>query len=341
MSDRQILVTGGCGFIGSNFIRHLLTHRPGWRIVNLDALTYAGNLGNLRDVADSPNYTMIKGNICDEAAVQEALAVAAGPVDSIVNFAAESHVDRSVLGPKAFVQTNFVGTFTLLEAARKLERVRFLQVSTDEVYGSLGDDGAFTESTSLDPSSPYSASKTAADHLVLSYCRTFGLDAVVTRCSNNYGPYQFPEKLIPLMIINALKGKPLPVYGTGKNVRDWIHVDDHCRGILMTLEDGEQGEAYNFGGEAERNNLEIVEQIADEVAGNRDLITFVRDRPGHDWRYAMDISKARKRLGFAPTISFERGLKDTVKWYVENQSWWQPILSGEYQQYYRQWYGNR
>ena len=336
----KTLVTGGCGFIGSNFVRLVLQERPEWSLVNIDALTYAGNLANLADVADKANYKFIRGDIADAAFVGE-LARQAGPFDAIINFAAESHVDRSVLGPDAFVRTNINGTFQLLELARKLDSVRYVQISTDEVYGALGETGKFKETTPINPSSPYSATKASADHLVQAYHHTYGLDTVITRCSNNYGPYQFPEKLIPLMVLNAREGKDLPVYGNGKNVRDWIYVEDHCRGILAALEKGESGEVYNFGGEAERANIDIVQHIADKVAGTRDIIQFVKDRPGHDWRYAMDISKVQKELAWAPQIDFEAGLERTITWYLDSEGWWRSILSGDYQKFYDAWYGDR
>ena len=327
MPDKLVIVTGGCGFIGSNFVRYLFENRPGWRVVNVDSLTYAGNLASLADVADSPNYEFVRADIGDAEGMREFFEGLPAAPDYVFNFAAESHVDRSIVAPDAFVRTNFTGTFNLLEQMRLAGKGRFVQISTDEVYGTLGETGRFTEKTPLDPSSPYSASKASADLLVSSYCRTYGLDAVVTRCSNNYGPYQFPEKLIPLMIINAREGRELPVYGTGKNTRDWIHVSDHCRGVLLAAEAGRAGQVYNFGGEAERRNLDIVELIADTVAGDRDGIRFVDDRPGHDWRYAMDITKVRDELGFEPSVRFEEGLEQTMEWYLANESWWRPILA--------------
>jgi dTDP-glucose 4,6-dehydratase len=341
MKNRTILVTGGCGFIGSNFIRHVAALRPDWRIMNIDALTYAGNLGNLKGIETHCDYRFIKGDISDLEFVRTLFKGLTSPPDYVVNFAAESHVDRSILGPRAFVETNIIGVFNLLEALREGRMGRFLQVSTDEVYGSLGDDGRFSETTPLNPSSPYSASKASADMMVRAYNRTYGLDTVTTRCSNNYGPYQFPEKLIPLMIINARQGKPLPVYGHGENVRDWIHVEDHCRGILAALKHGVSGEIYNFGGNMELPNLSIVERIADRVAGSRDSIRFVTDRPGHDWRYAMNAAKARQELAWSPGISFEEGLNGTIQWYLLNEDWWKPILSGEYMKYYETWYAKR
>ena len=336
-----VLVTGGCGFIGSNFIRHLIDARPSWRIINVDALTYAGNLANLVDISGSPRYQFIKGDIGNRIFVNSLTEQLDSQIDAIINFAAESHVDRSVLGPAAFIQTNIVGTFHLLELARRFPKIRFIQISTDEVYGSLGDTGSFSESSPLMPSSPYSASKASADLVVRSYHHTFGVDTVITRCSNNYGPFQFPEKLIPLMILNARAEKELPVYGTGLNVRDWIHVEDHCRAIAVALEHGKGGDVYNFGGNAERTNRDIVEHIADRVAGTRSLIRFVKDRPGHDWRYAMDISKAKSELGWEPKIAFEDGLYGTIEWYLNNEAWWRPILSGKYQRFYNHWYGGR
>lgn len=320
----KVLVTGGCGFIGSNLIRMILRDRPAWEVINLDALTYAGNLANLADVAEAPHYRFVKGDICDRPLVH-ALLQDQRP-DVIINVAAETHVDRSIQGPESFIHTNVHGTFSLLQELRGTRHVRFVQISTDEVYGSLGSTGRFTETSCLNPSSPYSASKAAADMLVMAYHRTYGLDALITRCSNNYGPYQFPEKLIPLMVINAIHQRPLPVYGTGLNVRDWIHVEDHCRGVLAAVERGKAGETYNLGGETERTNLEIVERIADQVGQRRDLITFVADRPGHDLRYAMDIRKAQAELGWSPATSFERGLDECIDWYKRSQHWWQPLL---------------
>ncbi len=337
----RILITGGCGFIGSNFIRMALRERASWNILNVDLLTYAGNLANLINIGDDPRYQFVKGDISDLEFVGTLVARPESRIDVIVNFAAETHVDRSVLGPDAFVRTNINGTFNLLELARRLRGVRFLQISTDEVYGTLGDTGSFSEETPLAPNSPYSASKAAADLLVRSYHQTFGLDGLITRCSNNYGPYQFPEKLIPLMILNAHQGRDMPVYGTGRNIRDWIHVSDHCRGIIAALEFGKAGQVYNFGGDSEKANIEIVGHIAERVAGRRDLIRFVEDRPGHDWRYAMDSAKAKRELNWAPQIGFAEGLEQTIAWYLDNQQWWEPILSGEYQRFYELWYGRR
>ncbi len=336
-----VLVTGGCGFIGANFVHLLLAERPDWNVVNVDVLTYAGNLANLAEVADNPRYRFARLDIDDRPAMAALLADLAEAPQYIVNFAAESHVDRSIDGPDVFVKTNIHGTFTLLELARGMDGCRFVQVSTDEVYGSLGDEGVFTEETPIQPNSPYSASKASADMLVRSYHHTFGMDVVTTRCSNNYGRFQFPEKLIPLMIINADAGKALPVYGTGLNVRDWIHVEDHCRGILAATERGKSGEVYNFGGLAERPNLDIVHFIADNVRGDRDLIQFVQDRPGHDWRYAMGIDKAQAELDWGPRWTFETGLADTVRWYLDNRPWWEAVQSEAYRDFYDRWYGER
>jgi len=347
----HLLVTGGAGFIGSNFVRFVLRTQPGVHVTNLDLLTYAGNLENLADVERDPRYRFVKGDVCDRALLERLLAgYGAEPVDAVVHFAAESHVDRSILGPMAFVKTNVLGTAALLEAARqawKEKPGRYLQVSTDEVYGALDEEGAFTESTPLDPSSPYSASKAAADHLVLAYHRTFGLDAVLTRCCNNYGPYQFPEKLIPFMIVRALDGKGCPVYGKGQNVRDWIHVQDHNRGVLLVLEKGLPGEVYNLGARCERRNLDIVRALLTELSALKgwdvsrleERIAFVKDRPGHDWRYAIDPGKVERELGFAPQVPFEEGLRDTVAWYLQNEGWWRRILSGEYLEFVKKLYG--
>lgn len=328
----RVLITGGMGFIGSNFVRLLLAERPEWEVWNLDALTYAGNPENLADLAPAAQaegrYRFVRGDIADETAVASVLGQSFG---AVVNFAAESHVDRSIQSSAPFVRTNVVGTQVLLDAARRAGVPRFVQVSTDEVYGDLSaEDPAFTERTPLTPSSPYSATKAAADHLVLAYHRTHGLDAVITRCSNNYGPYQFPEKLIPLMIVNALAGKPLPVYGTGENVRDWIHVEDHCRGVLAALERGRAGEVYNFGGASERKNLEVVREIVKRVGASEELIHFVTDRPGHDRRYAIDFTLAERELGWRPVRTFEEGLEETVRWYLEHRSWWRRVQEGAY-----------
>ncbi len=335
----NVLVTGGSGFIGSNLVRLLLAERPGWRVVNLDKLTYAGNAENLADLAGDPRYRFVRGDIGNGELVGEILR--SERIDAVMHLAAESHVDRSILSPAVFIETNVRGTQCLLEAARELGVKRFLHVSTDEVYGSLGETGLFTEETPLAPSSPYSASKAGSDLLALAYAHTFGLHVVVTRCSNNYGRYQFPEKLIPLMIANALRDLPLPVYGDGRNVRDWIHVEDHCRGLLAALEGGKKGEVYNFGASSERRNVEIVKQVLALVGKPESLITYVKDRPGHDRRYAIDASKAARELGWAPRHRFEEALGETVAWYREHRPWWERILTGEYLKYYEQQYGAR
>lgn len=319
----RILITGGCGFIGSNFVRFILETRPDWQLCNIDLLTYAGNPENLRGVEKDKRYSFHKGDIGDAKFVHA--VIAEYRPDAVLNFAAESHVDRSIEDPAAFVKTNVVGTQELLSAARKLGVKRFLQVSTDEVYGSLGESGFFTETTELHPNSPYSASKAAADLLGLASQHTFGQDVVITRCSNNYGPYQFPEKLIPLMISNAMENKALPVYGDGMNVRDWIHVRDHCSGILAALEQGKSGQVYNLGGENEWPNLKLVKSLLDAMGKPHSLIQFVKDRPGHDRRYAIDCSKAKKELGWKPSVDFKTGLADTVKWYQSNRTWWEPL----------------
>ncbi|RKH12725.1 dTDP-glucose 4,6-dehydratase [Corallococcus sp. CA053C] len=324
----NVLVTGGCGFIGSNLVRYLLRERPDWKVVNLDRLTYAGNLENLAGLEDDPRHVFVHGDVCDRAGVDRVLAAHA--IDAVLHLAAESHVDRSIQGPEVFVTTNVLGTQHLLEACRERGVRRFVQVSTDEVYGSLGPSGAFTEASPLQPSSPYSASKTGADLLALAYHHTFGLDVVVTRCSNNYGRYQFPEKLIPRMVVNALRNQPLPVYGDGQHVRDWLHVEDHCQGLLLALEKGRAGQVYNLGGGAERRNLDLVKGILTELGKPESLIQFVTDRLGHDRRYAIDPAKSREELGWAPTHGFEQGLADTVRWYVEHPEWWERVLSGEY-----------
>ncbi|MFQ3596858.1 MAG: dTDP-glucose 4,6-dehydratase [Chloroherpetonaceae bacterium] len=335
---KTILVTGGAGFIGSNFVRHMLrTHA--YRIINLDKLTYAGNLENLADVESHSNYTFIKGDICDRLLVEKIFTEE--NVDTVVNFAAESHVDRSILGAKVFVETNVLGTQTLLDAAKTFGVEKFLQVSTDEVYGTLGETGYFTEETPLAPNSPYSASKAGADFLVRAYHETFNMPTLITRCSNNYGPYHFPEKLIPLMIANALNDKPLPVYGDGLNVRDWLYVEDHCRAIDIVLHKGKFGEVYNIGGHNEKRNIDIVKLILHKLGKPESLIAFVKDRPGHDRRYAIDASKIERELGWTPQETFETGIEKTIQWYLENRKWWERILSGEYQKYYELQYEKR
>jgi dTDP-glucose 4,6-dehydratase len=334
----KILVTGGAGFIGSNFIRYLVEKYKDYQVVNLDKLTYAGNLENLRDVENNPNYEFIKGDIGDYRLVEEILQRGIGV---IINFAAESHVDRSIEDPQVFIKTNVLGTQTLLDAGRKYKLSRFIQISTDEVYGSLGATGYFTESTQLAPNSPYSASKAGADLLVRAYYKSFDFPTIISRCSNNYGPYQFPEKLIPLVITNALEGKELPIYGDGLNIRDWIYVDDHSRALDLILHRGREGEIYNIGGENERTNLDIVKFIVKELGEPESLITFVKDRPGHDRRYAIDPSKLRKELGWKSQIDFQGGLRETIRWYRDNREWWEKVKSGEYLEYYARMYGNR
>lgn len=336
---KRILVTGGCGFIGSNFIRQQLSEYPDIEITNLDKLTYAGNLENLKEFESNPRYQFVKGDIADSDLVN--LLFKSTNFDAVINFAAESHVDRSILDSGPFVQTNIVGTQVLLDAARKAETGRYVQVSTDEVYGSLGAEGLFTEQTPLAPNSPYSASKAAADLLVRSYVQTFGFPAVITRCSNNYGPYQFPEKLIPLFISNAQEEKPLPVYGEGKNVRDWIHVSDHCRGIDAALRKGKTGQVYNFGGNSEMQNIEITKLLLQLLDKPESLIQYVTDRLGHDMRYAIDCTKAEAELGWKPETDFQIGLRETIQWYQENRDWINRIRSGKYREYYDQQYGNR
>lgn len=336
---RRILVTGGAGFIGSNFVRMVLSERPDCFVVNLDKLTYAGNLENLAGLLDHPNHKFVKGDICDGALVEK--IIADHNVDVIINFAAESHVDRSITGPKAFVETNVTGTLTLLEAARDKKLERFVQISTDEVYGALGPQGKFTEQTPLASNSPYSASKAAADLLVKAFGHTWGVRYNITRCSNNYGPYQFPEKLIPLMINNALNNKELPVYGDGLYVRDWLYVYDHCTAIWQVLTKAPPGEVYNIGGCSEKTNLEVVDLILNRLGKPKSLIKHVTDRPGHDRRYAIDASKIISELGWQPLVSFEEGINKTIDWYLQNQDWLRSVVSGDYQTYYESMYGNR
>jgi dTDP-glucose 4,6-dehydratase len=337
----KILVTGGCGFIGSNFIHYYLKKYPGDSLINVDKLTYAGNLKNLSALSPSPRYAFIRGDIADPLQMEEIISQG---VEGIVNFAAESHVDRSIEAPMDFMRTNVFGTFVLLEALRKVSskrRIRFLHVSTDEVYGSLGETGAFAEETPMAPNSPYAASKASADLMVRAYHHTYGLPTLITRCSNNYGPYQFPEKLIPLLISNAIEGKTLPIYGDGLNVRDWIHVEDHCRGLDLVLHQGKEGEVYNIGGQSEKTNLSVARTILDHLGKPHSLLRFVTDRPGHDRRYAIDFSKIQKTLGWAPSISFEEGIRQTIDWYQGQQEWWREIKTGEYLDYYQRMYGNR
>jgi dTDP-glucose 4,6-dehydratase len=359
---RKLLVTGGAGFIGSNFALYWVRTHPGDRMIVIDSLTYAGNLENLKEIEGKSGYRFIKGDIADHRLIGSIFNEE--EIDTVVNFAAESHVDRSITGPKAFIETNINGTFSLLEAARgnwlasdvEIGNKRFLHVSTDEVYGSLGPDGLFTEETPYSPNSPYSASKAASDHLVRAYFHTYGLPTVTTNCSNNYGPYQFPEKLIPLIIINALNAKPLPVYGDGTNIRDWLYVEDHCSAIDLAINKGRLGETYNIGGRNEWKNIDIVNLICDLVdkkcaddselarrfpydKARRELISFVTDRPGHDQRYAIDSTKIETELGWKTAETFETGINKTLNWYLENQSWWERITSGEYKEYYEEQYG--
>ena len=337
-----IIVTGGAGFIGSNFIFYMLGAHPEDRIVCLDKLTYAGNLSTLQPVMDNPNFRFVKADICDREAVF-ALFEEEKP-DVVVNFAAESHVDRSIEDPGVFLRTNILGTQTLMDACRKYGIARYHQVSTDEVYGDLPLDRPdlfFTEETPIHTSSPYSASKASADLLVQAYHRTFGLPATISRCSNNYGPYHFPEKLIPLMIANCLNDKPLPVYGEGLNVRDWLYVEDHCKAIDLILRKGRVGEVYNIGGHNEMRNIDIVKLICKALQKPESLITYVADRKGHDMRYAIDPTKIHTELGWLPETKFEDGIVKTIQWYLDNRTWWETILSGEYQSYYEKMYGNR
>ena len=347
---KKLLVTGGAGFIGSNFIKYILNKYNEYKIINLDKLTYAGNLENLKDVEDNSNYTFIKGDISDRALVKECFDEY--KFDYVINFAAESHVDRSIEDPEVFLRTNIMGTQVLLDRAKSYweigkdeygypnykEGVKLLQVSTDEVYGALGKEGLFTEESHLAPNSPYSASKTSADLIVRAYNKTFNLPINITRCSNNYGPYQFPEKLIPLMIANALVAKELPVYGDGMQIRDWLHVNDHCSAIDTVLHKGKIGEVYNIGGNNEKANIEIVKLILKKLKKDDSLIKYVVDRLGHDRRYAIDNTKITTELGWKPSYTFETGMEETMKWYLDNRDWWQKIRSGEYMKYYEKMY---
>jgi len=333
---KNILVTGGAGFIGSNFINHVLNQRDDYNIINLDKLTYAGNLENLKPSETKKNYHFIKGDIVNAELVN--FIFEKYKIEYVINFAAESHVDRSILGSEIFYRTNVIGTNVLLETARKFDIEKFLQVSTDEVYGSLGKEGYFTEKTPLSPNSPYSSSKAAADLMVLSFFHTFGMPVVVTRCSNNYGPYQFPEKLIPLMIINTLNNKKLPVYGDGMNVRDWIYVIDHNKAIDLVFEKGRIGEVYNIGASNEMPNIQIVKLILQHLNKSEELIQYVKDRPGHDRRYAIDSSKIKNELGWQPEFLFEEAIAKTIDWYLENKNWWESIISGDYVNYYKTQY---
>lgn len=338
----KLIITGGAGFIGSNFIYYQLKHYPEDEFICLDKLTYAGNLSSLKCAMEQQNFKFVRGDIADREFVYS-LFEAEKP-DIVVNFAAESHVDRSILEPKLFLKTNIIGTGVLMDACRKYGIKRYHQVSTDEVYGDLPLDRPdlfFTETTPLHTSSPYSASKASADLLVLAYYRTYGLPVTISRCSNNYGPYHFPEKLIPLMIINALYDKALPVYGDGANVRDWLYVEDHCSAIDLIIREGREGEVYNVGGHNEKSNLDVVKIILKALGKSEDLITFVKDRPGHDRRYAIDPTKIHNELGWLPQTKFEDGIAKTIEWYLANKDWWQEIISGEYQKYYEKMYKNR
>lgn len=336
---KKILVTGGAGFIGSNFINYILSNRNDISIVNLDKLTYAGNLENLKSVENHPNYTFIKGDIINDELVSYIFQKY--EISHVINFAAESHVDRSILGSEIFFTTNVLGTNVLLENSKRFGVEKFVQISTDEVYGSLGPEGQFEESTPLQPNSPYAASKAAADLMAMAFHHTYNVPVVITRCSNNYGPYQFPEKLIPLMILNSLNNKKLPVYGDGLNVRDWIYVIDHNKAVEMVLEKGKSGEVYNIGANTEKPNIEIVKLILNQVGKSVELIEYVKDRLGHDRRYAINSSKIKKELGWQPEYSFEDAIKSTVNWFVQNEKWWKGIISGEYQNYYKLQYSSR
>lgn len=319
----NLLITGGAGFIGSNFVRHILNTYPDYKVINLDLLTYAGNIHNLDDVMENPNHVFLKGNITNRELVRK--LIKEHGINAIVNFAAESHVDRSIVNPGVFIETNIQGTLALLDAAREVTIAKFLQVSTDEVYGSLGKTGYFSEESPLAPNSPYSASKASADLLVRAYHETYGINVNITRCSNNYGPYHFPEKLIPLMITNAVDGQDLPIYGDGKNIRDWLHVMDHCAAIDLVLHNGVSGEVYNVGGHNERTNNEIVELIVDRLNVPHDRIKYVEDRLGHDRRYAIDSTKIESQLGWKPKYTFDTGIVETIDWYLKNEAWWRPL----------------
>lgn len=329
----KILVAGGAGFIGSNFVRYMLEKYPDVSVTVLDKLTYAGNKANLADCEDNPRYSFVQGDIADKEIVRDTMP----GMDAVVNFAAETHVDRSILFPDDFVQTDVIGTFTLLEAVRDYKISRYLQISTDEVYGSI-DEGSFTELSNLDPSSPYSASKAGGDLLTLAYFKTFKIPALITRSSNNYGPYQYPEKLIPLFITNIMEGKKLPVYGDGKQVRDWLYVMDNCAGIDKVLRDGVEGEVYNVGGDSEYENIYVIRKLLELMDGDEGLIEYVTDRPAHDRRYSLDSSKT-KELGWAPDTGFDEGLEATVRWYLDNPAWWTPLKDGSYKEYYLKQYG--
>ena len=342
----RLLVTGGAGFIGSNFIHYVLSQHSDWEITNLDKLTYAGNLENLRDLEDNQSYQFIKGDICNKDLVEK--VIEENKIQEVINFAAESHVDRSISGPESFVRTNFFGTFTLLEACRKFGIEKYVQVSTDEVYGSVKED-SFKETDALNPSSPYSASKAAADLLCCSYFKTYNLPVTITRCTNNFGPYQFPEKFIPLAITNLLEGKLIPVYGDGENVRDWIYVEDHCNALDLIVQKGKSGEIYNIAGNCEKKNIDVANSISRIICNDlrtnnhepSSSIKFVSDRPGHDLRYALNTTKIRQELSWRSQYSFSKALQATINWYINNQPWWRKIKSGEYREYYRRMYSGR
>ena len=333
----NILVTGGAGFIGSNFIRYMVNKYSEYHIINLDALTYCGNLENLKDIENKDNYTFVKGDIREKDTVDNLVK----KCDYVINFAAESHVDRSITDPEIFIKSNVLGTQVLLNAAKEYGVNKYIQISTDEVYGTLGSEGYFTETTPLQPNSPYSASKAGGDLITRAYHETFDLPINITRCSNNYGPFQFPEKLIPLMISNALEDIKLPVYGDGKNIRDWLHVLDHCMAIDLVMHEGEIGEVYNIGGNNEKQNIEIVKLILETLNKSESLIEFVSDRLGHDRRYAIDSTKIQLELGWSPEYTFEKGIAKTIKWYLDNQDWTDQVKSGQYQEYYQKMYNNR
>lgn len=333
----KVLVTGGAGFIGSNFLKYMVSKYPDYHFINLDSLTYCGNLENLKDIEDKENYSFVKGDIRDSKLVSTIIS----DCDYIINFAAESHVDRSIEDPEIFIKSNVLGTQVLLDMAKKHNIKKYLQISTDEVYGSLPKEGYFTETTPLQPNSPYSASKAGADLMVRAYHNTFDLPVNITRCSNNYGPYQFPEKLIPLMISNALEDKPLPVYGDGLNIRDWLHVYDHCTAIDLVLHKGKTGEVYNIGGNNEKTNIDIVKLILKELDKSESLIKFVKDRLGHDRRYAIDSAKIQTELNWKPKYTFENGIIETINWYLDNQKWINQVKTGQYQDYYNKMYSNK
>jgi len=336
---KRILVTGGAGFIGSNFINYILGSRKDILIVNLDKLTYAGNLQNLKSVENHPNYTFVKGDIVNDELVSYLFQKY--EITHVINFAAESHVDRSILGSEIFFRTNVLGTNVLLENAKRFRVEKFIQISTDEVYGSLGPEGQFEETTPLQPNSPYAASKAAADMMALAFHHTYHVPVVITRCSNNYGPYQFPEKLIPLMIINSLNNKKLPVYGDGMNVRDWIYVIDHNKAVELVFDKGKVGEVYNVGANTEKPNIEIIKLLLKHTGKTEDLIEYVKDRPGHDRRYAINSTKIKKELGWEPAYTFESAIQETISWYLANEKWWKEIISGDYQNYYKLQYSFR